>query len=118
MSQLVTIRFSGDRRIKRPKTAGRTARLFLLQERHGVAGGKLFKKGFEDLGLVVDREMEPIQPVGQKLIDDDFDDRRSPTGMSGLGRTLVKGASRVPCPPAIITTGRFRRRFGLIAAPP
>src|SRR3954468_2341124 len=28
---------------------------------------------------------------------------RSLSGMSGLGRTVVYGASRVPCPPAMIT---------------
>src|SRR5208282_4732752 len=62
-------------RIKRPETAGRAARLFLLQIRHGIAWRQLFKKGFEYLGLIVDRQMEPIQAIGQKLIDDDFDDR-------------------------------------------
>ena len=83
-------------RIKRPETAGRAARLLLLQVRHRVAWGQLFKKGFEDLGLVVDREVEPIQAVGQKLIDDDFDDRPVTHGDEWLGKNI--GERREPGP--------------------
>ena len=33
----------------------------------------------------------------------------SPTGMRGLGRIFVYGYSRVPSPPAMMTTGSFAR---------
>ena len=63
---------------------------------HGVAWGQLFKKGFQDLGLVIDREVEPVQAVGQKLIDDDFDDRPVAHGDEGLGENI--GERREPGP--------------------
>src|ERR1017187_3937085 len=88
------------RRIKLPETAGGAARLFLLQVRDGVGWGELFKKGFEDLGLVVDREVEPIQTVGQKLIDDDFDDRPVTYGDERLGENAGEGREPGSLPPS------------------
>src|ERR1700674_396600 len=75
-----------SRRIERPETPSRAAWLFLLQVRHGVAWRQLFKKGFEDLGLVVDREVDVLQSVGQKLIADDFDHRPVTHGNKWLGK--------------------------------